>query len=125
MIRSRVSASYHEVKLFAGELRRLVDDNLVAKIRNYLVGKLEAQVFVGEFAPAVDNGQLHFVSSFQEIGNFAELDLQVVLTDLQPEAHLLYLKCFRIFLVALHLLRTLVAVFPPVNDFDDWWLGIR
>lgn len=119
-----VSAAHDQVELFAGEQGRLVDDDFITELCDDFFGKFEAQFLVCQFTPAVDDSQFDFVAGLEEVGDFAELDLQVVLPDLESEAHLFYLEYLGILLVALHLLGLLVAVFAPVDYFDYRWFGV-
>src|SRR6266702_3313111 len=65
-----MTAPYYEVKLFSGELWRLVDYDNVAEITDHLFSKFKSEILVGKFAAAVKNGELHFVAVLEKAGDF-------------------------------------------------------
>ena len=76
-------------------------------------------------ATAVEDLNTDFVPLSEELAYFAELDLEVALSDLEPEAHLLEFTLLVVAAAFLSLLLLLVLIFAPVDDFDNRWVGIR
>ena len=118
-----MTAPYYEVKLFPGELRLLVNNDGIAEIAYNFICKFKTDVFVRELSSAVEDGDLDFVTSLQEAGDFTHFDPQVVLADFEAETHLLELCGFGGAFVFLQLLGALVVVFTPISDFYDWWVS--
>lgn len=80
---------------------------------------------MSEFTATEEDGNLHFMSDFEEFGDFAELDLHVMLADFEAEAHLLYIERFSSPLVFLLLLGALIVKLAPVDDLCDRWVCLR
>jgi len=65
------------------------------------------------------------MSGLEEACYLTELYAKVVITDFEPEAHLLDLKRSGAALIALELFSPLVVVLAPVDYFSDWRFCIR
>lgn len=115
---------YSKTQLLARELRGLIDDYSVAKIVNDLLSHFKPYILMCKFSPAVKDNYLYFVASIKEVDNFFKFDLQVVLTDLQAEPHLLDIKCFGVAAVFLQLFGALVVVFAPIDYLRNRRIGI-
>lgn len=82
--------------------------------------------FVCHLTAAEDNHDLDAVAVFKKTLDFADFDIKVVVADFEANFHrfklgLFFTGFFAIFGFFFHLL---VLVFTPVDDFDNWWVGI-
>ncbi|HEU4914095.1 MAG TPA: hypothetical protein VFT16_01650 [Candidatus Saccharimonadales bacterium] len=50
-----MTAPYDKIKLFPGKLWCLIDNNRIAEIANYLIGKFEPKIFVGKLSASVED----------------------------------------------------------------------
>lgn len=65
------------------------------------------------------------MSSLQKAVDLTELDVQIVVANFKPYAHLLQIDSFGVLAVLLGLLGTLVIVLAPINYTRHWRLGVR
>lgn len=119
------ASSDDEAELLAGELRRLVNYDRITEVIDDLVGQFKAEIFVGEFTSTKESCDFNFVAGIKEAVYFFHLNTEIVIADLEPEAHLFHFQGFGSLLIFLSLLGSLVIEFAPIDNLGDWRVGIR
>ena len=76
-------------------------------------------------ATAVKDLDTDLVALGEELTYLSELDVQVALSDLESETHLLEFALLVVAAALLSLLLLLVLIFAPVDDFHNRRVGIR
>ena len=81
---------------------------------------------MGHFAATEDDNDSDTIAVGEELLNFAEFDVKVVVADFEADFHsfelgLFFAGFFTIFGLFFHLL---VLVFAPVDDFDNGRVGV-
>ncbi len=72
---------------------------------------------MSQLAAPVEDNDFNFVASIKKAGDFLEFDPEVMVAYLEPEAHLLYFETLGVSFALLELLRLLVVVFTPIDNF--------
>lgn len=85
----------------------------------------ESEFFMRHLTTAEEYLDTNFMTLGEELTDLAELDVEVTLTNLHPETHLLEFVRFIAAAVFLRLFHLLVLVFTPVDDFCNRWISVR
>lgn len=78
---------------------------------------------MSHLASSVESSDFDLMTIIQEGLCFLELDAEIVITNFEAKTDLFQLLGFDAALVLLQLLGTLVIVFTPISDFDNWWIS--
>jgi hypothetical protein len=79
---------------------------------------------MSKLSSPIDYSNLHLMSSVEEARNLAQFDVQIVLANLQTDAHLLHVERLTFRAGFLLLFRSLIIIFTPVDDARDRRVGI-
>ena len=112
----------------SGKLRLafLGDLEIFRNERKNLIKHSLSEFFMSHFATTENDHDLDAVTIFEEAFDFADFDIKVVVANLQANLHCFKLGLFfaGLFTILGFFFHLLVLVFTPVDDFDNWWIGV-
>ena len=115
----------HKGKIAAAHLRFAVYDNFAAEFFDDAVHEFGADFFVSHFAATEDDHNLDTIAVVEQLEDFAAFNIEVIFPNFQTKSDLFELGALGFFLSAGLLLHLLILVFAPVDDFDNWRIGVR
>jgi hypothetical protein len=116
---------YCNAQVATGHRRLLFDDGVIFEQVGDFVDHDVTKFPVGVLASAVEDRDAYLVAFGQKFADLSQFDVEVALTDLHAEPHLLKLALLAFRTVLLLLFHLLVLVFTPVDYFSDRRISAR